>query len=413
MTDVYSGEASAASGGYQSVEFFPLDPAIHNDFWARNTEAREQCPVGWNDTIWSFTEPPGEWIINDYENAMAAATQWETFSSAGGVSAVQIPLDMVRLVPVELDPPRHREIRKRLAPFFTPVALARNDADIAEIATGLMDQCLALDGPVDFVEHFTSRLPPMVFLLPEFLDQSEEMGAELLSLVRILLADPAKTPEALPKLLAWCGEVLEQRRADGRKDDLVGVIAHMGFGEEDLTMTERERVETLNLAVMAGMETTMGGLGAVAWQLAIKPDLRAELAGISDRGLDRAIEEFIRFASPVPSQGRTVARDTDFGGCPMKAGDRALVNFAAANLDPKQFPDPLTVDIRRKNVSSHLAFGAGIHRCLGAHLARREIKAAAKAICSLGKFELSPGHEVQWRAAFARGPAALPVLLKR
>lgn len=412
MTDT-SAHESDTQPGYETVEFFPLDPAVHGDFWRNNTNVRERCPVGWNNTIWSMTEPPGEWIVNDYEHAMAAATQWETFSSADGVSAVQIPLDLVRLVPVELDPPKHREIRKHLNPFFTPSALSANDAEIATIVADLMDKCLSGTGPVDFVAEFTAKLPPVVFLSRGFLDQHADQGEMLLSLVSITLTNPELTLEAIPKLLAWCGELLEARRAEGRNDDLAGVIAHMGFGEDGLEMTERERVETLNLAVMAGMETTMGGLGAMAWQMAIRPDLRKELREADERGLDRAIEEFIRFSTPVPSQGRTVTSDVEFGGCPMKAGDRVLLNLAAANLDPQQFPDPLEVDIHRPNVASHLGFGAGIHRCLGAHLARREMKASLKAICALSQFELEAGHEMQWRAAFARGPVALPVRLAR
>ncbi len=413
MTDTTSPDEAATEPSYETVEFFPLDPAVHDDFWQTNTSVRERCPVGWNNTIWSMTEPPGEWIVNDYEHAMAAATQWETFSSADGVSAVQIPLDLVRLIPVELDPPKHREIRKHLNPFFTPAALAANDAEIASIVADLMEQCLAVAGPVDFVAEFTAKLPPVVFLSRGFLDQHADQGDMLLSLVSITLTNPELTLEAVPKLLAWCGDLLEARRAEGRNDDLAGVIAHMGFGEDGLVMSERERIETLNLAVMAGMETTMGGLGAMAWQLAIRPDLRQELREADERGLDRAIEEFIRFSTPVPTQGRTLTRDVEFGGCPMKTGERVLLNFSAANLDPQQFPNPLEIDIHRPNVASHLAFGAGIHRCLGAHLARREMKASLKAICALDGFDLVAGHEMKWRAAFARGPVAIPVLMRR
>jgi cytochrome P450 len=100
-------------------------------------------------------------------------------------------------------------------------------------------------------------------------------------------------------------------------------------------------------------------------------------------------------------------------GCPMRNGDRALVNWAAANLDPDRFPDPLVVDIGRANLASHVAFGAGIHRCLGAHLATREIKAMVRAVCELSEFRLAPGEEVAWRPSMARGPVALPVLMAR
>jgi cytochrome P450 len=97
----------------------------------------------------------------------------------------------------------------------------------------------------------------------------------------------------------------------------------------------------------------------------------------------------------------------------MKTGDRVLLNFAAGNLDPEQFPDPLTIDFTRPNVASHLAFGAGIHRCLGAHLARREMKVTIKALCALSEFRFDPEQEIKFRASFARGPVAIPVYMAR
>jgi cytochrome P450 len=92
----------------------------------------------------------------------------------------------------------------------------------------------------------------------------------------------------------------------------------------------------------------------------------------------------------------------------MKAGDRILLNWAAANRDPEKFPEPDTLNFERANANAHLAFGAGVHRCLGNHLARREIRAAVQAISELSVFELEPGYEVKYRPAFARGPISLP-----
>jgi len=402
---------------YETVDFFPLDQKLHDDFWNQLTDVREKCPVGWATSYWSMTAPPGQWIINTYADNMNAASDWETFSSQGGVSSVQFPLDVIRLIPVENDPPVHREIRKALNPFFTPAALADNDGELQKIADELMDRCLeqaaGRPGPVDFVELYTSQLPPLVLLGPNFLDQDTEQGAELLGLVRILLTKPELTLETAPKLLAWCGALLERRRAEGRRDDLPGMIAHLGLDDPDFQLSERERVETLNLTVMAGMETTMGGMGAAAWLLATRPELVEALRGTDERTLDRAIEEILRYSSPVPTEGRTLTRDVEVGGCPMKAGDRVLLNFAAANLDPEKFPDPHALDINRPNVASHLAFGAGIHRCLGAHLARREMKVTIKAILALSEFRFDPEQEIRFRASFARGPVALPVYVTR
>ena len=403
--------------GYRTVDFFPLDQKLHDDFWNQLTAVREQCPVGWATSYWSMTDPPGQWIINTYADNMNAASDWETFSSEGGVSSVQFPLDVIRLIPVENDPPVHREIRKALNPYFTPTALAANDDELGKIADTLIERCLeqslSRPGPVDFVEIYTSQLPPMVLLGPGYLNQGAEQGDELIGLVRILLTKPELTLETAPKLLAWCAELLELRRSQGERDDLPGMIAHLGLGDGEFQLSERQRVETLNLTVMAGMETTMGGMGAVAWLLATRPEMREALRGADERTLDRAIEEILRFSSPVPTEGRTLTRDTTVGACPMKAGDRVLLNFAAANLDPAQFPDPHTIDFARPNVASHLAFGAGIHRCLGAHLARREMKVTIKAICALREFRFDPEQEIKFRASFARGPVAIPVYMAR
>jgi cytochrome P450 len=132
-----------------------------------------------------------------------------------------------------------------------------------------------------------------------------------------------------------------------------------------------------------------------------------------ERTVDRAIEEFLRYSTPVSQLSRTLTQDADVQGCPMRKGERVLLNWAAANLDPEQFPDPLNIDIDRANVATHVAFGAGIHRCLGAHLARREIKAMVRAIAELSEFRVAPGAQIAWRASMARGPVALPILMAR
>ena len=409
MTEPSSSDAKLS---YPVVDFAPLDQRVHDDYWNSLTQLRENCPVGWSTSQWSMAKS-GQWVLNTHQGVMAAATNWQTFSSADGVSSFQFPLDILRLIPVETDPPLHREIRKALNPFFTAHALGEKVGEINRIVDQLMAQCLEQDGPVDFVGSFTAKLPPMVYLGPAFLDSTEEQGSQLLELVNILLTRPELTMEAAPKLLAWCAQLLESRRAAGRREDLAGLIAHMGFGEEGLELDEKQRVEILNLAVMAGMETTMGGLGASAWLLATRPDLRERLRTAEERTVDRAIDEFLRFSTPVSQLSRTLTHDTEVQGCPMRKGDRVLLNWAAANLDPRQFPNPLEVDIDRANLASHVAFGAGIHRCLGAHLARREIKAMIRAIAELSEFRLAPGAQIAWRASMARGPVAVPILMAR
>jgi cytochrome P450 len=392
------------------VHFSPLDPALADDFWPRMNALRESCPVAWSDQPWS-EKNAGFWVVNGFADVMAAATNWRAFSSADGATPVQFDLDVLRMIPLETDPPLHRGIRRLLNPFFTPDTLASQEESIAEKVDRLLNRAAAT-GSTDFVASFVNVLPPVVFF-EGFLEQKESEIGWVLEVLNVLLTQPERAMEVAPRLLMWGAGLLAQRRADGRRDDLAGAIAHLGLtGDDGLELEEKQRIETLNLMIMAGMETTMGGLGSISYLLASNPALREELAGADDHKLGRAVDEFLRFESPVPTAGRTLTEATEMSGCPMGSGDRVLLNWAAANRDPAQFPDPDTLDFTRENVSSHVAFGGGIHRCLGNHLARREIKASIKAICALSRFEVEPGFTPRYRPAFARGPIELPVRIE-
>lgn len=395
-----------------TVDFNPLDPELADDFWPRINGLREQCPVARSTAHWS-ADNTGFWVINTYKDVMEAATNWNLYSSADGATPVQFDLNILRMVPLETDPPLHRGVRKALNPFFAPEALSAAESDIQATVDGLIDACVE-NSPVDFVAAFTSQLPPIVFF-ETFLDQKASDIGWVLEVLDILLTQPEKALEAAPRLFGFGAELLASRRAQGRKTDLAGVIAHLGTGEFDdgLDLDDRARLETLNMTIMAGMETTMGGLASIARILGTDNDLRLRLRDAETRVLDRHVEEFLRFETPVPTAGRTLTADTESGGCPMHKGDRILLNWAAANHDPEKFPNPDSLDFERTNGSAHLAFGAGVHRCLGNHLARREIKAAIRAISNLTVFELEPGYEVKYRPSFARGPVALPIRLER
>ncbi|WP_051004146.1 MULTISPECIES: cytochrome P450 [unclassified Rhodococcus (in: high G+C Gram-positive bacteria)] len=404
VTDVGDPAPDAAT---EAVNFSPLDPELADDFWPRNNDLRERCPVAWSTAHWSADES-GFWVLNKHQDVMAAATNWSVYSSADGASPVQFDLDIMRMVPLETDPPLHRGVRKALNKFFTPEALTQTEPSIRATVDELIARCVE-KSPADFVAEFTSQLPPIVFF-ETFLDKKASEIGWIMELIDMLLTQPDRVMEAAPQLLMFLSELLESRRAEGRTDDLAGTIAHMGTGEVDdgLDLDERARVETMNLMVLGGMETTMGALAGIARTLGTDNELRVSLRDADSKTLDRHVEEFLRYDSPVPTAGRTLAQDAEASGCPMKAGDRILLNWAAANRDPEKFPEPDTLNFERANANAHLAFGAGVHRCLGNHLARREIRAAVQAISELSVFELEPGYEVKYRPAFARGPISLP-----
>jgi cytochrome P450 len=395
-------------GGSAAAGFSPLDPTLAGEFWPRMNALRESCPVGWSDQVWHERGDRGFWVVNNYADVMAAATNPRAFINSEGATPVQFDLGVLRQIPLETDPPLHRRIRRLLNPFFTPEALRSQEAGIAEKIDRLMTRCVE-QGTCDFVAEFVNLLPPLVFF-ESFLEQEESEIGWVLEVLEVLHTQPERAAEEVPKLFKFCADLLQERRSQGRRDDLAGTIAHMGLtGDDELELTDKQRIEVINLMIMAGMATTMGAMGCFAYQLASDQDLRAGLRDADDRMIDRAVEEFLRYESAVPTGARTLAEDVELSGCPMKAGDRVLLNWAAANRDPAKFADPDELDFARENASGHVAFGAGIHRCLGNHLARREMTASLKAIVALDRFEVEPGFVPEYRPSFARGPASLPV----
>jgi hypothetical protein len=325
---------------------------------------------------------------------------------------VQYDLDMLRLIPLENDPPLHRKLRLMLNPFFTPAAVNRVEADVRRIVGEILDDCLDQD-PCDMIKNFSTVLPPRAFF-ELFLDQDPKELRRLLELVDIMQTQPERALEVVPEVLGWCSGQLEVARAEGRRDDLIGTVAHAGLEPGgEFEMTEPERVQMMYLMVVAGIDTTQSALGGIFYELARDQELRHRVASLDDGQLAHAVEEMLRFTSPVTLAGRTVMDDVEMAGCPMAAGDRVNVNWTSANRDPRVFPDPARLDLDRANAKRHLAFGAGIHNCLGKDLARREIRLAVREVARLARFELADGAEISYRPGFTRGPMQLSVHLER
>ena len=405
-TESGGAELPVQSGHRPNVDFDILDPALANALWERNAELRTHCPVGWSDQHGGF------WLLNRHDDVSTAAQNWRRFSSADGAAPVQFDLDVFRMIPLETDPPFHRDVRKVLTPLFLPKALERTEPLIEGIVRELLDKCIALS-PCDFVRHFTMALPSQVFFRTFLYGERPEDVDWVIGIIDELFFRPESAAENIPQLGAWCSKMMESRRHEGRRDDLVGTIAHAGL-EGDAKLDDRQRLETMLLVVVAGMETTASALGNIARQLAMNSSLRRQLRGSQPAEIDRAVDEFLRFESPVPAAARTLTDDTELRGCPMGKGERVILNWAAANRDPLTFPDPDTLNFDRDNLAKHVAFGGGIHRCLGAPLARRELRLAIRAMCELSTFELLiPGEDVQFRPGPARGPVELPVRCER
>jgi hypothetical protein len=164
------------------------------------------------------------------------------------------------------------------------------------------------------------------------------------------------------------------------------------------------------LVLIAGVDTTWSAIGSSLWHLAAHPDDRRRLLREPEL-MPTAIEELLRAYSPV-TMARVVTQDIDYGGCPMKKGDKVLMNFPAANRDPTAFDHPELVQLDRAH-NRHVAFGSGIHRCAGSNLARMELQVALEEWLSrIPEFSLAEGEEITWAGGQVRGPRRLPVVFR-
>jgi cytochrome P450 len=390
------------------IHWDPHNPDEVDNYPEVIRKVREQARLAWSTGHWSAKDS-GFWLMTGYDDVRDAGMDWKRYSCALGTVPLQFDLDVFRSGFLDMDPPLHTKVRNVVTPFFLQAAVEVHEDSVANIIEELLDEVVKQDS-VDFVDDFAMQLPSRIFF-ELFLHEDPADIRPMVDLIRSLLKDMAAAAALAPKLLAWCASALESRRQAGRKDDLIGVVAHMG-NEPDFQLEERQRVETLMLLVLAGMETTTNAIASVAYTLATEPDVRARMANSSSSEILKAIDEFLRFWSPVPAAGRTLTADTELRGCPMKNGDRVTINWLSANHDPTVYPNPDVLDLDR-NASQHLAFGVGYHKCLGMHLAKRELRLTIEALSKLRVFELVPGSEIHFRNGPNRGPICLPVICAR
>ena len=379
-----------------------------NRYTEQMNDIRNQCPVAWTDGHWSPTET-GFWLLTRFKDCRDAAMNWRVFTTAQGANPMQQDLDIYRMIPLEVDPPLHTQVRGILTPFFLPGALEPLDDRVRKIIDELISDCVA-QSPVDFVKKFSMALPSRVFFELILEEDPKEIGW-IMELTQTIIDDPSTAAELAPKLLKWCADVLEERRKHGRTEDIIGVVAHAG-NEPDFQLNERQRIEIVNLLILAGMETTANGVSAVVHTLATNPEIRKGLAKVGPDRINKAVDEFLRYASPVTSAARTLTADTAEFGCPMAKDEKIILSWTAANRDPSVYPNPDVLDLDR-NASQHLAFGHGHHKCLGMHLAKREMRLAIEELCKLRTFELAPGAEITYRTGPQQGIISLPVFCAR
>jgi hypothetical protein len=386
-----------------------------HDVWS---QLRRESPV-------HACEPPGYrpfWAITRHADICEISKRPETFSSAPGIfmprkTDVLDPdgLGKMRVI-IEMDPPEHRSIRKVTSPWFTPRALGRVDAAVDKSARALVDR-MAADGGAgecDFATDIAAAHPLRILSTILGVPQSEE--PRILRLTNQLFADddPELQREGEDRVQAQrelgmelfqlFSEIVEDRRKNPR-DDLASVIAN---GQVDgAPMGPMETFGYYLITFTAGHDTTKNALVGGMNALIRNPDALEQMRRNPER-VPSAVEEIVRWTSPVNYMVRTVTRDAEVGGQKMREGDKLILFYASANRDEDVFEDPFTFRVNR-DPNRHLGFGIGEHFCLGAHLARRSQRALFGELARrLESVELA--GEPDWiQSSFVVGLKHLPI----
>lgn len=360
----------------------------HSTEFARDSvgianELRERSPVAWSKAHGGF------WVVTRHSLVAEAFRDYESFSSRNGASIPALSFGSTH-IPTSMDPPEHAIYRRILTHWFSRSAISKREPWIREMVRGTVER-LAGQGEWDFVPDLADITPGTVTLT--ILGMDPERQGEFLAAMARGISSQGTTDQALLEEMErdkqWLVDQILSEAADRRlapRDDLMSVLANERL-PDGRTITDTQIIDIVMVLLLAGFHTTSGALSALLVDLERNPGTRALLMERPER-IPGAIEEIVRLYAPATGMARQVTRDMEFGGVRMRKGDMAFMLISAAGRDPRQFADPDRMNVDRDNGKS-VAFGWGVHRCLGLHLARTLLRAEMEAI-----FELMPDYEI-------------------
>ena len=380
-------------------------PVMHRDFapeqpagchWAMADELRESSPVFFN------TFAQGYWVFTRHDAVRDIYKTPELFSSES-ITPWQ-PEPIYRFVPTQIDAPDHIKYRRIVNPWFSPRAIDAAEPAMRALCRRLVEE-VAPAGECDFVSGFALRFPTEAFLSVAGIDPAD---ADLFvpwveDFFGGFSGDPAglePMAKALEGIREYWVQALAERRADPapREGDLASHLLHATFDERPLT--DGELLDMLTVLVLAGLDTTRATLGYIFRHLAEHPEHRRQLIAEPEL-VPMFCEEALRFYTIIFGDGRKVTRDTEFHGVRLRKGDMVYALVSGANRDPRAWEraDEFVIDRGRNN---HMGFANGPHRCLGMHLARRELQLAVHEwLRVIPDFRIAAGEELSERGGGA------------
>jgi len=366
---------------------------------------REQCPIATTErygrSFMPVTMEAAKAIAHDTEHF----SSWRVNISMPGATAFPAP-------PITSDPPDHLDHRKVLLQSFSPKNIAGLEDELRRYARHLIASLDGLDA-VDAADVYTQKIPVHGICV---LTGAPESDADIyLDWIYRNFQIAPRRPEVRSEVSAEMSihfDALLRDRLENPRDDMLTMIANAEIDGEAIPWGLKTGY--VGLLIIAGIDTTWSALGSGLWHFAQHPEDAAQLVDSPNDSLlwQTATEEVLRYYAPV-SMARQVVKDVEVAGCPMRVGEQTLVNFPAANHDPDAFEHPEEFRIDRLR-NRHVAFGIGIHRCVGSNLARLELLVGLQEwIKAFPNYSLDPTKRTRWANGQVRGPRNLPVLLNR
>jgi cytochrome P450 len=344
------------------------------------------------------------WVMTKHEDALFALRHAEYFSNEDATPFPRDPEDYFYFIPIEIDPPDHRKYRNIVDPIVSPQGVLKLETRIRALANELIDDIID-KGECEFDEVFGRPLPVLVFL--DLMGLPRDMSDTFVSWAMALLHSNDR--KIMGDTLKTIGDYLRIAIAEKEAnpdDGLVSRIAHAEFDGQKIS--EKEAYGFVVFLFIAGLDTVFATLNNMWVWLAENPDRRQEIID-NPENINAQVEELLRVRS-VTFSGRTVAQDVEIRGVQLKKGDKITSILPACNFDPDVFPNPSEVDFHRPK-KIILAFTVGVHSCMGAHLARLEIKIALQEwLKRIPNFKIKPGAETIYRPGGVIGPESVPLV---
>lgn len=347
---------------------------------------------------------PPAWQLLKYEDAYFVLRHPEIFTAEGSGPFPRDPDDYWKIIPLEIEPPEHRKYRAIVDPLVSPKRVLELEASIRALANELIDEFIG-KGECEFAKDFGRPLPVGVFL--DIMGLPRGMMDEFVRWAMGLLhaQDRAIAVQVMGEVTQYLNQVIAEKRAQPDAGLVSAIVNGRPGGEK---MSDRETFGFVFFLFIAGLDTVFATLNNIWVWLAENPERRAEIIATPEN-INNVVEELLRVFT-VTFSGRTLKQDYELRGVKMKKGDKVTSVLPSCNFDPDIFPNPTEVNFHRPR-KPVLTFAGGAHSCLGAHLARMEVKICLQEFLRrIPEFTLKPGTRIEYWPGGVVGPKSVPLV---